>query len=99
MDGGFFERYGSGLKENFEEDTIIAEKDRFATLNEREISKVDQDTAARTQITYKELLSSLLELNVSVFLFYWNLNKNASIIICCTFIIEIIEMLSNKNSS
>lgn len=69
MDGGFFERYGSGLKENFEESTIIAEKDRFTTLNEREISKVDQDTAARTQLTYKELLSSLLELNVSVFLF------------------------------
>lgn len=67
MDGGFFERYGSGLKENFEEDTIIAEKDKFATLNEREISEVYKDTADRTQLSYTELLSSLLELNVSLY--------------------------------
>jgi len=67
MDGGFFERYGSGFKNNFEEDTIIAEKDKFATLNEREISKVDNDIAERTQLSYKELLSSLLELNASIF--------------------------------
>ncbi|KAE9529780.1 hypothetical protein AGLY_011876 [Aphis glycines] len=63
IDGGFFERYGSGFKHNFEEDTIIAEKDKFATLNEREISIVDNDIAERTQLSYKELLSSLLELN------------------------------------
>lgn len=68
MDGGFFERYGSGFKNNFEEDTIIAEKDKFATLTEREISKVDNDIADRTQLSYKELLSSLLELNASIFL-------------------------------
>lgn len=68
MDGGFFERYGSGFKDNFEEDIIIAEKDKFATLNEREISKIDNDIAERTQLSYKELLSSLLELNASIFL-------------------------------
>jgi len=66
MDGGFFERYGSGFKDNFEEDTIIAEMDKYATLNEREISKVDNDIAERTQLSYKELLSSLLELNASI---------------------------------
>lgn len=70
IDGGFFERYGSGLKENFEEDTIIAEKDKYATLNAREISEVYQDTADRTQLSFNELLSSLLELNVSVYIFY-----------------------------
>lgn len=66
IDGGFFERYGSGLKENFEEDTIVAEKDKYATLNEIEISKIYQDTADKTQLSYKELVSSLLELNVSI---------------------------------
>lgn len=66
MDCGFFERYGSGLKENFIEDTIIAEKDKCATLNARELSEVYKDTENRTQISYKELLSSLLELNVCI---------------------------------
>jgi len=70
IDGGFFERYGSGFKDNFEEDTIIAEKDKFATLNEREISRVDNDIAERTQLSYKQLLSSLLELNASIFFLY-----------------------------
>ncbi|XP_026805055.1 protein unc-13 homolog 4B isoform X2 [Rhopalosiphum maidis] len=65
IDGGFFERYGSGFKDNFEEDTIIAEKDIFATLNEREISRVDNDIAERTHLSYKQLLSSLLELNIN----------------------------------
>lgn len=65
IDGGFFERFGSGLKENFKEDTIVAEKDKYATLNEIEISKIYQDTAEKTQSTYNELISSLLELNVS----------------------------------
>lgn len=69
IDGGFFERFGSGLKENFEEDTIVAEKDKYATLNEIEISKIYHDTAEKTQPTYKELISSLLELNVSTK--YW----------------------------
>lgn len=64
MDGGFFERFGSGLRDNFKEDTIIAEKDKFVTLNAKEISDVDKDTAERTQLSFKELLSSLLELNV-----------------------------------
>jgi len=73
IDGGFFERYGSGFKENFEEDTIIAEVDKLATLNEREISKVDNDISERTQPSYKELLSSLFELNVSIF--FYNLPK------------------------
>ncbi|VVC40707.1 Hypothetical protein CINCED_3A013301 [Cinara cedri] len=65
LDGGFFERYGSGLKDNFIEDTIIAEKDKFATLNTREILDVYKDTETRTQLSYKELLSSLLELNIT----------------------------------
>lgn len=69
IDGGFFERFGSGLKENFIEDTIVAEKDKYATLNEIEISKIYQDTAEKTQPTYNELISSLLELNVSTK--YW----------------------------
>jgi len=73
MDGGFFERYGSGLKENFEEDIVIAEKDKFATLNEREISEVYNDTADRTQLSYKELLSSLLELNVGIYIYIYYL--------------------------
>lgn len=66
LDGGFFERYGSGLKDNFIEDTIIAEKDKCATLNAKEISEVYKDTENRTQLSYKELLSSLLELNVCI---------------------------------
>jgi len=65
MDGGFFERFGSGLKENFDEDKIVAEKDKYATLSEAEILKIYQDTADQTQISYQELVSSLLELNVS----------------------------------
>lgn len=66
MDGGFFERFGSGLKENVAEEIITAGKDTFSTLTERELSKVYEDTAERTQLSYKELLSSLLELNVSI---------------------------------
>lgn len=65
MDGGFFERFGSGLKENFDEDKIVTEKDKYATLSEAEILKIYQDTADQTQLSYKELVSSLLELNVS----------------------------------
>lgn len=65
MDGGFFERFGSGLKENFNEDTIADDKDKYATLSEAEILKNYQDTADQTQLSYKELVSSLLELNVN----------------------------------
>lgn len=65
MDGGFFERFGSGLKENIEEKIVIAEKDQFSTLTERELSKTFEEIAERTQLSYKELLSSLIELNVS----------------------------------
>lgn len=64
MDGGFFERFGSGLRDNFKEDTITAEKDKFVTLNAKEISDVDKDTMERARLSFKELLSSLLELNV-----------------------------------
>jgi hypothetical protein len=66
MDGGFFERFGSGLKENVEEKIIIAEKDKFSTLTERELSKVYEEITEKTQLSYKELISSLLELNVSI---------------------------------
>lgn len=67
MDNDFFERFGSGLKENVKEEIITAERDKFSTLTERELSKVYEETAERTQLSYKELLSSLLELNVSIF--------------------------------
>jgi len=86
MDGGFFERYGSGFKNNFEEDTIIAEKDKYATLNEREISKVDNDIAERTQLSYKELLSSLLELNASIFFFSYTYLKKPNLTNCFCFV-------------
>ncbi|XP_025408650.1 protein unc-13 homolog 4B isoform X2 [Sipha flava] len=65
MDGGFFERFGSGLKENVEEKIIIAEKDKFSTLTERELSKVYEEITEKTQLSYKELISSLLELNIN----------------------------------
>lgn len=67
MDGEFFERYGSGLKGTFEEDTIVAEHDKLATLSEKETSNVFKETAVKTQLSYTELLSSLMELNVCIF--------------------------------
>lgn len=79
MDGGFFERYGSGLKETFEEDTIIAENDKLATLTEKETSNVFKETALKTQLSYTELLSSLLELNVCIF--YWHSVPNDLLVI------------------
>lgn len=68
MDGEFFERFGSGLKETFEEDTIVAEHDKLATLSEKETSNVFKETALKTQLSYRELLSSLMELNVCTLL-------------------------------
>lgn len=66
MDGGFFERYGSGLKENVEDKIVAAKADKYATLSENELKQVDEDIANRIQLSYTELLSSLLELNVSI---------------------------------
>lgn len=66
LDGGFFERYGSGLKDNVEEELVTAEVNKYATLSENELQRVDDDIANKTQLSYQELLSSLLELNVSI---------------------------------
>lgn len=65
MDGGFFERYGSGLKENIEEQTAaIKKEDQLDILDENELAKIFEDTASKT-VSYTDFLSSLLELNVS----------------------------------
>lgn len=69
IDGAFFERYGSGLKDTYDEDTIVAEHDKLATLTEKETSNVFKETALKTQMSYKELVSSLMELNVRIFLY------------------------------
>ncbi|XP_050433740.1 protein unc-13 homolog 4B [Adelges cooleyi] len=64
LDGGFFERYGSGLKENVAEQTAsIDEEDKLATLDENELAKIFEDTL-QTVPSYKEFLSSVMELNM-----------------------------------
>lgn len=64
MDGGFFKPYGSGLKENFDEDIFMAENHEFNALNETNTSETINETAEDTLIPYTELLSTSLELNV-----------------------------------
>lgn len=64
MDGGFFEPFGSGLKENFSEDIFIAGNDEFNEVNETNISEVVNETTEDTPSPYTELLSTSLRLNV-----------------------------------
>ncbi|XP_050543331.1 protein unc-13 homolog 4B isoform X2 [Daktulosphaira vitifoliae] len=64
LDGGFFERYGSGLKENIEEQSAaIKKEDQLDILDEKELAKIYEDTASKT-ISYTDFFSSLLELNI-----------------------------------
>lgn len=64
MDGGFFEPYGSGLKENFNEDTFAVENDEFHEVNETNVSEAVNETTEDTSSPYTELLSTSLRLNV-----------------------------------
>lgn len=66
MDGRFFERHDSSLKTNVQKESFITYVDTYDTLNKKELEKVYDDIANRTQLSYTELLSSLLELNVSI---------------------------------
>lgn len=64
MDGGFFETYGSGLKESFNEDSYTVENDESNEVNETNISEVINETTEDTLSPYTELLSTSLRLNV-----------------------------------
>lgn len=62
----FFEYYDLSLKKIIKQEFAFRNVDEYATLNEIELKQVDDDVANRTQLSYTELLSSLLELNVSI---------------------------------
>lgn len=73
MDGGFFEPYGSGLKENFTGDSFIAENDEFNTLNETNIVEAINEITEDMPSPYTELLSTSLGLNVRNLFLLWHI--------------------------
>lgn len=68
-----------GLFENFNEDTFVDEADQFDTLKETEISKVFNQTLENCRLSYIEVLSTSLKLNVCITNSYLKIKSNVNI--------------------
>lgn len=65
-----------GLFENFNENVLIDEDDQCNTLKKEEISRVFNNTLENCRLSYIEVFSTSLNLNVCITNSYFNIESN-----------------------